>query len=104
MISLGRSVHILPVRPWLTDGELAFLLPLPEVLHLGVYQVAQALEIEAALRARAHEQVTPNTRSGNRVVDAELHGSLQTHHFLHEMVGARVDSIRPGDANGEPPS
>lgn len=55
MRSLGRSVHVLPVRPRLADGKLAFLLPLPKVLHLGVDQVTQALEVEAALRARSHE-------------------------------------------------
>lgn len=69
-------MQVLPVRPRLANGKFPLLLTLAKVLDLGVDEVAQALEVEAALRARTHEQVAPDPRGRDRIVDGELHGPV----------------------------
>lgn len=96
-------VHIFPVRSLTTDGKLAHDLALSKVPDLSVDQIAKALQIEAALSARPHEKVAPDAGSSHRVLDAQLHRSVKSDHLLHKMIRAGVYSIRPGDANREPP-
>lgn len=100
----AKSRHVLPIGSRRPDGELSHLLALSEIFDFGVNEIPQSLEIKAALCARPHEQVPPDTRGGDRVVDAELHGTVEPDHLLHEMVWAGVYGVRPGDANGKPPT
>lgn len=100
----SSSVHVLPVRPWRTDRQFAHLLPLTQILDLSVDKVPQTLQVKTALRARAHEQITPNSGGGDRVVDPELHRAVQADHLLHKVVGARVYGVWPGNTDCKPPS
>ena len=98
------SVHVFPVRPRPAYRQLAHDLALPEVLHLCADEVPQALEVKAALRPRAHQQVAPDARGGDRILDRQLHRPVQSDHLLHEVVGAGVDRVGPCDSDGEPPA
>lgn len=100
----SRSAHVLPGRARDPDRQLAQVLPLLQVLHLCVDQIAQALEVDAALRARAHEYVAPDARRGDRVIDGRLHRAVEPHHLLHQVVRTWVHRVGPGNADGEPPS
>jgi hypothetical protein len=84
--------------------ELTQYFTLPQVLHFSIDQIPQALEVQAPLSTRSHEQVAPDSGRGDRIVNTELHRSMQADHLLHEMVRAWVHSVGPCDADGEPPA
>jgi hypothetical protein len=102
--NIRKPSHIVPIRPRRADRKLAHKLALAQVLDLGVDEVTQALEVQAAFRARTHKQVAPDAGRSDRVINSELHRSVQAHHLLHEVVWARVYRIWPCDTDSEPPS
>src|SRR6266852_5349522 len=102
--SIRKPSHIIPIRSRRADRKLAHMLALAQVLDFGVDEVTQAFKVQAALRARTHKQVAPYAGRGDRVINSELHRSVQAHHLLHQVVRARVYRIWPRDTDGEPPS
>jgi len=99
-----KLVHVVPIRFRLSNRQLAHQFPLPEILDFGVNQFSQTFEVDAALGPGSHEQVPPDSGSGNRVVNAELQGTVEADHLLHQIVGAGIVCVRPRDPDGEPPS
>ena len=67
-------------------------------------QFSQTFKVDTAFGSGSHEQVPPDSGGGDRVVNAELEGTVKADHLLHQVIGARVVCVWPRDADGEPPS
>jgi hypothetical protein len=98
------SSQLVPVSSRGSDRQLPQELTLTQVPDFSIDEVSQSFEVETALGSRAHEKIPPDARSSNRIVDAKLHGSMESDHFLNKRFRARVRCIRPCNANSKPPA
>lgn len=99
-----KPSHVIIVWLGRAYRQFALQLPLSQIFHFGVYQIAQAFQIEASLCPRSHEHISPDASSGYGVVDVELHWAMEPNHLLHQVIRVRVYGTRPSKSNREPPA
>ena len=87
----------------LSDRQLAHQFPLPEILDFGMNQLSQTFKVDATFGSGSHEQIPPDSGSCDRVVDAELHWTMEANHLLHQVIGTGVVRVWPCDTDGKPP-
>jgi hypothetical protein len=79
--------------------ELALNLPLSQILNLSVYEIPETLQIQTALSARAHENISPDSPSGYGVVDAQLNWAMKADQFLSYTIRILMHCIWPCGSN-----
>ena len=85
-------------------SELAHLFALPEILHLAVDEVTETFQVQRFFSPRAHQDIPPHAACSDRVVNQQLHRSLESADLLVQMVGTRIDGIGPSHSNSKPPA
>lgn len=97
-------MEVFPSWAGTSDRQLAHLLPLLQVLDFGIDEVTESLQVNTAFRARAHENIAPDSGGGDGVVDRKLERTVEPDHLLHEVVWTGICGAGPGDADGKPPT
>lgn len=95
---------MIPTGPRRRESKLALLLPQLHGANFSVYEVAHAEQIHGPLSLGAHEQVPPNRRRRNRVVNKELKRTVNPNKLLNQVIGTGIRREGPGSPNGKPPS
>jgi hypothetical protein len=80
------------------------VLLISDPFHFLSHQISESLEIYESIGFGAHDEITPDSRGGDRVIDLELKWTMEADHTLNDMVWRWVVIVCESDADAEPPS